>query len=418
MRRRVVVTGMGTVNPLGLNVESFWEGLVAGKSGIGPVTLFDASNYTSRIAGEVKNFDPAGYIDKKRVRRMDRMVQFSVVSAHQAMVDAGLIDEGGGLKGYQPNQVGTIVGSGIGGLATLEKQHSILLERGPEKVSPFLIPMMIADMAAGEISIRYNLKGANFAVVSACASAAHAIGESFHIIQLGKADCMITGGSEATITPIGLAGFCSIRALSTRNDDPEAASRPFERDRDGFVMSEGCGILVLEAEETALARGARIYAELAGYGLSADAHHITQPAPGGEGMKFCMEMALRDAGITTIDVDYINAHGTATEYNDKFETEAIRSLFGDKVKSLPVSSIKSMIGHLLGAAGGVEAIATIKTINESLIPPTINYQNPDPDCDLDYVPNRARKQDVRVALSNNFGFGGHNACLVFRKYPG
>ncbi|KWX07484.1 3-oxoacyl-ACP synthase [Hydrogenibacillus schlegelii] len=414
MRRRVVITGLGVVTPIGNDVETFWNNLVAGRSGVGPITAFDASDFPTRIAAEVKGFDPEAYMDKKEARRVDRFIQFAGAATRMAL-------EGAGLK-ITPDiaeRVGVIIGSGIGGLATLEENTRALLERGPRRVSPFLVPMMIANMGSGYVSILFGAKGPNTTVVTACASGTHAIGEATEMIRRGIADVMIAGGSEAAIRPLGLAGFTSMKALSTRNDAPEAASRPFDRGRDGFVMGEGAGVVVLEALEFAERRGARIIAEVAGYGLSADAYHLTAPAPEGEGAARAMRLALQDAGLRPEDVDYINAHGTSTEYNDLAETQAIKAVFGEHAYRLKVSSNKSMIGHLLGAAGGVEAVATALTIARGIIPPTINLTDPDPELDLDYVPNVAVRADVRVALSNSFGFGGHNAVLVLKRYdPG
>ncbi len=413
MNNRVVVTGMGVLTPVGLTVEEYWKALRQGTNGIGTVTSFDASPLTSQIAGEVKNFDPAQFFSPKEIRRNDRFVQFAVGTAAQAIEDADLHPEKMDLW-----RVGVIVSSGIGGIATLEKQHSIMLDKGPGRVSPFFIPMMISDMAPGAISIRYAFKGPNYTTVSACASAGHAIGNAFRILQRGEADVMIAGGAEATITPLAMAGFCSMQALSTRNDDPEHASRPFDAQRDGFVIGEGAGIMVLETLQHAADRGASIYGEIIGCAYTADAHHITAPAPGGVGAVKAMELAVRDATLQPGDVDYINAHGTSTQLNDKFESAAIHTVFGERAGQIPVSSTKSMIGHLLGAAAGVELIATILTIRDGIIHPTINYQYPDPECDLDVVPNESRRQPVNVAISNSFGFGGHNVCLVVKKFEG
>lgn len=412
MKRRVVVTGRGCITPLGIGVTPFWEGLVAGRSGIGPITRFDASAYSSRIAGEVKEFDPASYMDRKEARRMDRFAQFAVAGARMALEDAGL------TSGFDGERTGVLIGSGIGGIETFQEQTRVLLERGPDRVSPFFVPMMIPDMASGQVSIIFGAKAHNACTVTACASGAHSIGDAYRIIERGDADVMITGGSEAAVSPLAMAGFCSARALSTRNDDPERASRPFDKERDGFVMSEGAGILILEALDHALARGATIYAEIIGYASTGDAYHITSPEPQGDGAKRAMEAALKDAGVSPDEVGYINAHGTSTEYNDKLETLAIKRVFGEAAYKVAVSSTKSMTGHLLGAAGGVEAIAVCMALSESIIPPTINYEVPDPECDLDYVPNQARRAEIDVAISNSFGFGGHNAVLVFRRYQG
>lgn len=410
MKRRVVITGLGVVTPIGNNVASFWEGLKTGRNGISQITRFDTSKFSARIAGEVKDFDPASCIDRKELRRMDRYTHYAMAAYKQALADSGLK-----IEGEEANRVGVIIASGIGGTETWEEQHRKLIDHGPDKVSPFFVPMMISDIAAGRISMDCGAKGVNFATVSACASASHAIGEGYCSIVMGESDAVICGGAEAPITPLALAGFCSLRALSTRNDHPEKASRPFDKDRDGFVMAEGAGIVILEEMEHAKARGARIYAELAGYGATADAHHITAPAPGGEGAARAMRRALATAGLEPSDIDYINAHGTSTDLNDKYETAAIKLVFGDYAKKLAVSSTKSMTGHLLGAAGGVELVATVLCMTNSLIHPTANYETPDPECDLDYVPNQARQANIRAALSNSFGFGGHNACLAVRK---
>jgi len=409
VKRRVAVTGLGVITSLGRDIDTFWSNLIAGKSGISRIESFDVSDYPTQIAGEIKDFDPADHFDKKEARRMDRYTQFAVAACYQAMEDAGLKIGENAI----PERVGVYVGSGIGGVETWEEQHKILLERGPKRVSPFLIPMMIANMATGQISIMTGAKGPVSTVVTACATGSNAIGDAFRTIQRGDADVMICGGAEAAIRPTGMAGFCAMRAMSTRNDEPEKASRPFDLNRDGFVMAEGAGILILEEMEHAIRRGAPIYAELVGYGMSGDAHHITDPNP--DGAVRCMKAAVQDAGIDLAEVDYINAHGTSTPAGDKSESSAIRTLFGDHAYKLAVSSTKSMTGHLLGAAGGVEAIISVLAIREGIIPPTINLDTPDPDCDLDYVPHTARKADVRVALSNSFGFGGHNATLILKK---
>ncbi len=411
MKRRVVITGMGVITPVGNTVADFWGSLLAGKSGVSLITKFDVSKYPTRIAGDVKNFDPAAYMDRKELRRMDRYTQFAMAAARMAVEDSGLK-----IEGELGERTGVIIASGIGGTETWEEQHTKLIQSGPDRVSPFFVPMMISDIAAGQVSIAYGAKGPNFACVSACASAAHGIGEAMCAIVQGEADAMICGGSEAPITPLALAGFCALRALSQRNDDPAAASRPFDKDRDGFVMGEGAGILVLEELGHAQARGARIYAELAGYGATADAHHMTAPAPGGEGAARAMKRALATAGLAPQDVDYVNAHGTSTDLNDKYETAAIKSVFGDQAAKLAVSSTKSMTGHLLGAAGGIEAVAAVLSIVNGVVHPTINYATPDPECDLDCVPNAKRAMAVRAALSNSFGFGGHNACLAFKRH--
>ncbi|MFB9273662.1 beta-ketoacyl-ACP synthase II [Cohnella cellulosilytica] len=411
MTQRVVVTGMGVVTSLGSDLPTFWSNLLDGKSGVSLIEAFDTTEYTTKIAAEIKGFDPGLYhIDKKEARKMDRFVQFGVVASKLAVEDAGLAIG----ENADPERVGVIVGSGIGGLGTWEDQHTMLMEKGPRRVSPFFIPMMIANMASGQISMITGAKGPNTAAVSACATGTHSIGDSFKMIQRGDADVMICGGAEATIRPIGMAGFCAMRAMSTRNDEPEKASRPFDADRDGFVMGEGSGVLILESLEHAKARGARIYAEVIGYGMSGDAYHMTDPDP--DGAARCMKKAIRDAGIEPESVQYINAHGTSTGAGDKSETTAIKRTFGDHAYKLAVSSTKSMTGHLLGAAGGVEAVILGLTLQNGVIPPTINLEQPDPECDLDYVPNKPRDADVQIALSNSFGFGGHNATIIMRKF--
>jgi len=411
--RRVVVTGLGTLSPVGNTVDEFWSSLVQGRSGVGMITKFDTTGYPTRIAGEVKNFDPLNFVDKKDARRLDPYLQFAVASSVLAVQDAALdTDKVDGTR------FGVLIGSGIGGISTLLESHRNLIEKGPDRVSPFFIPMLIANMASGLVSIRFGAKGPNSAVVTACATGNHAIGDSFKIIQRADADVMIAGGSEAIIIPLTIAGFCSMKAMSTRNDEPTKAMRPFDATRDGFVCGEGAGILVLESLEHALARDARIYAEIVGYGMTGDAHHMTAPDPEGSGAARAMAAAVRDAGLDVSAIGYINAHGTSTPYNDKFETLAIKRVFGDHARRLAVSSTKSMTGHLLGAAGGIEAIATVLALHHGVLPPTINYETPDPDCDLDYVPNQARKQNVEIALSNAFGFGGTNATLAFRAYTG
>ena len=413
MKKRVVVTGMGAITPVGIGKDAYWQALIAGKSGIGPITRFDASEYSTQIAGEVNDFDPSLYIDKKEAKRMDRFTQFAVAASKMALEDSAI-----DLEKTDRTRVGTMIGAGIGGMDTLNDQFRTLFDKGPNRISPFFVPMMIGNMAAGQTSISFGLQGPCSCIVTACASGTNAIGDAFKIIERGDADVMLAGGTEAAISPIAMAGFCSMKAMSTRNDEPLKASRPFDKDRDGFVMGEGSGILVLESLEHALARGAKIYAEISGYGTNADAYHITAVAPGGVQAARCMEMAIKDAGIAPQDVDYINAHGTSTGLNDKNETLAIKSLFGDHAMKLAVSSTKSMTGHLLGAAGGIEAIASVLAITESMVPPTINYETPDEEMDLDYVPNTARQREVNVALSNSFGFGGHNATVLFRKYQG
>jgi 3-oxoacyl-[acyl-carrier-protein] synthase II len=412
-KRRVVITGLGVVSPLGCGTETNWQALLAGRSGIRPITLFDASTFSARIAGEVKEFNPADWIEKKEIKKVDRFVQFSIAAAQMAVDDAGLT-----VTADDRERVGVVLGVGMGGIATVEEQHRTLLESGVRRLSPFFIPRLIANIAPGQIAIRLGLTGVNFTTASACASGGHAVGEAYRQIRFGMQDAMITGGAEAAITPLGVGGFQAMRALSTRNDEPERASRPFDRGRDGFVMAEGAGVLVLESLERAAARGARIYAEVVGYGANADAFHITSPAPEGRSAARCMQLALEDGGVDPLDVGYINAHGTSTPYNDVCETHAIKRVFGEHAARLAVSSTKSMTGHLLGGAGGVEAVYTALSIFHGHVPPTINYEEPDPECDLDYVPNVARRMDIRVALSNSFGFGGTNACLAFGKWEG
>lgn len=411
MKHRVVVTGMGVMTSLGSNIEQFWNNLLEGKSGVSVVEAFDFSEYPTRIAAEIKNFNPEDYgIERKEARKMDRFVQFASVASKLAVADSGL-DIG---TNADAERVGVMIGSGIGGLGTWEDQHNVLLEKGPKRVSPFFIPMMIANMASGQVSMLTGAKGPNSTAVTACATGTHSIGDSYKMIQRGDADVMIAGGAEATIRPTGMAGFCSMRAMSTRNEEPEKASRPFDTDRDGFVMGEGAGVLVLESLEHARARGAKIYAEVIGYGMSGDAFHMTEPDP--DGAARCMAKAIRDAGIEPSQVDYINAHGTSTPVGDRSETTAIKKTFGDHAYKVAVSSTKSMTGHLLGAAGGVEAVILALTLQNGVIAPTINLDNQDPELDLDYVPNQPRKADVRVALSNSFGFGGHNATIVMKAY--
>jgi 3-oxoacyl-[acyl-carrier-protein] synthase II len=410
-KRRVVMTGAGAVTPVGNTAEEFWASLLAGRSGIGPITRFDASQMPTRIAGEIKGFDPLKYIDKKDDRKFDRFIKYAVACATMAVEDAGLKTDR-----VDATRFGVLVGSGIGGIETLLDQYAILTEKGPDRVSPFFVPMIIVNMASGVVSMRFGAKGPNSSVVTACATGNHAIGDATRIIQRGDADVMIAGGSEAIIIPLTIAGFCQMKAMSTRNDDPTRASRPFDAERDGFVCGEGGGLVILESLEHALARDARIYAEVVGYGMTGDAHHMTAPDPEGDGAARAMTAALRDAALEPSSVGYINAHGTSTPYNDKFETIAIKRVFGDHAKKLAVSSTKSMTGHLLGAAGGIEAIATAFALHHGILPPTMNYEKPDPDCDLDYIPNQARKQEVEVALSNAFGFGGTNATLAFKKY--
>jgi len=411
--RRVVVTGVGVVSPVGIGPREFWKSLCEGISGVGVISRFDASSYPVRIAAEVKGFDPLQYMEKKDLKKMDLFIQYGLAAGLMSAEDARLQ-----VTPENSHRIGVLVGAGIGGLWAIEEQHKILMSRGPGRISPHFIPSLITNLAAGQISIRLGAKGPNSCVATACATGTHAIGDSFKIIQRGAADVMIAGGCESAITPLALAGFSAMRALSARNDDPPMASRPFDAQRDGFVMGEGAGILILEELNHALSRGVPIYAEVSGYGMSGDAYHITATPPGGEGAVRCMRSALEDAGVRPEEVDYINAHGTSTDYNDLAETQAIKTVFGDHAYRLPVSSIKSMIGHLLGAAGAVEAAATALTIKDGILPPTINYEFPDPGCDLDYVPNRARKVEVRYALSNSFGFGGTNASLILKRFEG
>lgn len=411
MSRRIVITGIGVITSLGLDVNSFWSGVVNGKSGISLIESFDTSDYDTKIGAEVKNFHPTDYMEKKEARRMDRFVQFAVAAAKQAVEDSKLE-----INEDNTERVGVLIGSGIGGMETFEKQAQNLIEKGPRRVSPFFIPMIIPDMASGQVSIATGARGPNLTTVTACASGTHALGEAYRIIKNNDADVMIAGGSEATITRLALAGFSSVGALSRRNDEPEKASCPFDAERDGFVMGEGAGILILEELQTALGRGAKIYAEIVGYGLSGDAYHITAPHPEGIGAASAMQRAVQEAGWKPEQVDYINAHGTSTKQNDLLETKAIKKVFGDYAYKLAVSSTKSMTGHLLGAAGGIEAIITALALKNGIIPPTTNYENPDPDCDLDYVPLEARTRQISYALSNSFGFGGHNAALALAKY--
>lgn len=410
--RRVVVTGMGAVTPIGLTVGEFWKNALAGMSGAGPITYFDTAQYDTKFAAELKGFNPLNYMDRKMVQRVDPFTQYALAAADEAMKDAAI-----DFAKTSPERAGIIFGSGIGGMLTFQRQHETLVEtKGPHRISPFFIPMMIADIAAGRISMRYGLKGPNYATTSACATASHAIGDAFILIQRGDADIMLGGGSEAGICPMGIGGFNAMKALSTRNDAPQKASRPFDKNRDGFVMGEGGGVLVLEELAHAVKRGAKIYAEIAGIGFTADAHHITDPAPGGEGAVRSMRAAMLDAGVAPEQVDYVNAHGTSTQANDRNETAAMKTVFGAHAKKLAVNSTKSMVGHLLGASGAVGSIATIMSLVDNKIHPTINYETPDPDCDLFYVPNTSINKEVNVALCNTFGFGGHNATLLFKKY--
>ena len=411
--RRVVVTGGGMITPLGVGTGPTWEAILGGKSGVGPITKFDASQFSTTIAAEVKGFAPEDFVDRKEIKRMDPFIHLAMASAHLAMEDAGL-----SIDGEMGPRVGVYMGSGLGGLSTLERYHQAYLEEGVRKISPFFIPMLISNLAPGHIAIRYGAKGPNITTTTACAASSHAIGEALVAIRRGVCDAVIAGGSEATITPMGLGGFCAMKALSSRNDEPERASRPFDKDRDGFVMGEGAAILILEELEFARGRGAKIYAELCGYGASGDAHHVTAPAPGGEGAVRCMRAALEDARIRPEEVEHINAHGTSTPYNDQFETMAIKTVFGEHARNLAVSSTKSMTGHLLGAAGAVEGAFSVLALSDGVIPPTINYTTPDPECDLDYVPNEARRKAIRYALSNSFGFGGTNSCLLFGRFDG
>lgn len=412
-KKRVVVTGLGLVTPLGIGVEASWHALCKGDSGVGKITLFNPKDLPAKIAAEVKDFNPSDWIPQKEIKKMDRFIHFAIAASQMAIDDAGLKINGGNA-----DRTGVIVGSGMGGMKAIEYYHSVLIEKGPKRISPFFIPMTIINLASGQISIRFGAKGPNSAPVTACAAGTHAIGEAFRIIQRGDADAMITGGTEAVITPLAIGGFCSMKALSTRNHEPQKASRPFDRDRDGFVMGEGAGIIILESLESAISRGANIYAEVIGYGMSGDAYHISSPSPDGEGAARCMANTLKDSGIDSTEVDYINAHGTSTKYGDELETKAIKTVFGEHAYRIKVSSTKSMTGHLLGAAGGVEAVISILAIKRGIIPPTINLDNADPECDLDYVPNKAIETKVNVAMSNSFGFGGTNACLLFRRYEG
>ncbi len=406
---RVVITGLGVVAPNGIGIENFWQNIVNGVSGIGPITRFDASRHDTRIAGEVKGFDPLQWLEKKEARKMDLFIHYAVAAAQMVYDDSG-------LKVTEDNRerIGVFVGTGMGGIPALEESHKVLQEKGPGRISAFFIPSIITNMASGQISMRFGMKGPNSCVCTACATGNHAIGDSFRIIQRGEADVMLAGGSEAVITPLTIGGFCSMKALSTRNDEPTRASRPFDKARDGFVMGEGAGLMVLEELEHAKRRDARIYAEIVGYGMSADAYHITQPAP--DGAVRSMRLALKDAKVTPSQVDYINAHGTSTPAGDVNETVAVKTVFNEHARRLPVSSTKSMTGHLLGAAGGIESVITVLAVTRGILPPTINYETPDPECDLDYVPNTARRAEARYALTNSFGFGGTNASLLFKKF--
>jgi 3-oxoacyl-[acyl-carrier-protein] synthase II len=411
--RRVVITGVGMVSPLGLGTEPTWKGLLAGQSGVANITLFDASRHSTHFAAEVKGFDPLNWVEKKDVKKMDRFIQFAVAAADFAVADAGLK-----IGPAEAEMIGVYIGSGIGGFATIEREHETLMKEGPRRISPFFIPAAIVNLASGWVSIRTGAKGPNSATCTACTTSAHAVGDSFRLIQRGDADAMIAGGSEAAITPLGVGGFCAMRALSTRNDDPGHASRPFDKERDGFVIGEGSGIVILEERERARRRGAPIYCEIVGYGMSSDAYHISAPSEDGDGATRVMNRTLKDAGVAPSVVDYVNVHGTSTPQGDKVEVVALKRVFGDHARRMAISSTKSMTGHLLGAAGGLEAGITALVLKTQMIPPTINYQHPDPECDLDIVPNVARKADVGYALSNSFGFGGTNGALLFRRYEG
>ena len=411
MTRRVVITGVGLVSALGIGTKETWDGLLAGKSGIAPITHFDAAEFSVKIAGEVKEFDPLRFIPKKDVKKMDIFIQYALAASEFAMEDSGFV-----VQEENAERVGVFIASGIGGFSTIEREHSALLKGGPRRISPFFIPATIINLAAGHVSIRFGAKGPNSATATACSASAHAIGDAMKIIQRGAADVMIAGGAEAAITPMGIGGFAAMRALSVRNDEPERASRPFDRERDGFVVGEGAGVVVLEELEGAKARGAEIYAELVGYGMSSDAYHMTTPSETGDGARRVMQNAIEDAGIAPTDIDYVNAHGTSTPYNDRTESLAIHGVFADHAERLAVSSTKSMTGHLLGGAGGLEAGITALALNEQVVPPTINFENRDPDCDLDYVPNEARKLSFDYALSNSFGFGGTNGALLLKRY--
>lgn len=409
--RRVVITGLGAITPIGIGKESFWKSLLEGKSGIGPITRFDTENMNTKIAAEVKDFNPEDFLDKKEAKRMDRFAQYAVSATSLAIKDGNI-----NLDELNRDRIGTIIGSGIGGIESLESEKVKMMEKGPNRVSPLFIPMMIANMAAGQVSMNFGLKGSSMTITTACASATHAIGESFRMIKHGYQDMIVTGGTEASLTPLSLSGFSSMKALSTRNDDPKGASRPFDKERDGFIMGEGAGIIILEELEHAIQRGATIYAEMVGYGSTSDAFHITQPDPEANGARKAMELALQDGNVDYTEVGYINAHGTSTYFNDKLETLAIKDLFKEHAYDINISSTKSMTGHLLGAAGGIEAIATALALSTGMIPPTINYENPDEECDLNYTPNKAVKRDIKFAMSNSLGFGGHNGSILLKKY--
>jgi len=410
----VVVTGVGVVSPVGCTVDDFWSGLLSGRSGIGRIQAFDPTEFTSQIAGEISDFDPGELIDMRELRRLDRFCQFAMVAAAQAIEDSGLMDGGSDID---PRRVGVVIGSGIGGFCEIEATTRLLIERGPRRISPFFIPKLMMNSASGHVAIRYGFRGPNFATASACASANHAMGMAFDLLRCGRADVLVTGGSEAAITRLGLGGFCALKALSTRNDEPERASRPFDAERDGFVLGEGSAVMIFEELERARRRGAKIYAEIAGFGATDDGYHITAPMESGIAAADAMRLAIEDAGFSLDEVDYINAHGTSTKLNDAAETKAIKTLFGEHAAKLAVSSTKSMTGHLLGGAAAVELAATVLAVKNDVIPPTTNYENPDPECDLDYVPNEPREQEVRLAISNSFGFGGHNACIAVTKAP-
>jgi len=411
LHKRVVITGLGVVSPIGIGVDAFWESLVSGRSGIGPITRFDASDFPSQIAGEVKGFDPLDYLESKEVRKLGTFIQFAVAASREAKSDAGLE-----INAHNGERVGVHIGAGIGCLPTIEEQHKRLLERGPRRITPFFIPKLIINMASGYVSILFGAKGPNSASVTACATGLHSISEAFFCVRYGRADVMFAGGAESVITPLAVGGFCAMRALSTRNDEPEKASRPFDAERDGFIMAEGAGIVVLESLEHARARGARIYAELLGAGMSGDAYHLTAPDPTGDGAVRAMKAALEDAGLIPDEIEHINANGTSTQLNDKIETMAIKSLFKERAQKIPITANKSMVGHLLGGAGGVETVAAVLAMDRGVIPPTINYEHRDEECDLDYVPNVARRTQIRTTLSNSFGFGGTNVSIVLRKF--
>jgi len=413
LRKRVVITGLGLIIPTGINVETAWRNVCEGRSGIGPLTRFDPNAHETKIAGEVKGFIPENYIEKKEIKKMDLFIQYALGATKEALEDSQLK-----ITPENAEQVGVIVGTGLGGLPTIERYHQILLEKGPSRISPFFIPMLIANLASGQIAIQFGAKGPNSCVVTACATGAHCIGDAFRAIVYGDAKAIIAGGTEANITPLTVGGFNAMKALSTRNDKPEKACRPFDKNRDGFVVAEGAGIVILEDLEFALNRGAKIHAEIVGYGYTGDAYHITAPSPDGDGAARCMRMAIRDAGLKPEEIDHINAHGTSTPLNDATETQAIKTVFGEHAKKIPISATKSMTGHLLGAAGSTEAIFTILSLRDGILPPTINYEEPDPECDLDYVPNVARRKPIQVAMSNAFGFGGTNATLILKKYTG